>query len=111
MIVTIENNQIVSKHADGMIDQVIKSVEDFNMVCANNGGSVLCSSTMDFPDEATDDETVIALAKAIRGEDEAATEKTRKPAKREHGARVIMKAFTDTFRSLWQANIGETGKY
>jgi hypothetical protein len=46
---------------------VIQSVEDFHTVCEANGGSVMCSASMDFPEESTHDAAVIALCREIRG--------------------------------------------
>jgi len=64
-LLTIDGGKLVVKDMGdgGIVVAVLNSVGDFNIAAKAN---LMVSSTVDFPEEYTDDPAVIALARAIR---------------------------------------------
>ena len=67
MILTVHDGKLVVMNGSDNVVAVVTSVEEFNALAEANGGSMLVSSSVDFPEESTSDPVVIALANAIRG--------------------------------------------
>lgn len=68
MFLTIEGGRLVARV--GMLDESVTQIENRehldSMLLQHDGA--MCSSTVDFPEEYTDDPAVIAMCRELRGE-------------------------------------------
>jgi len=67
---SVQSDGLVLVDRDGAVLQRVNSVDDFNeLVRASEAGrfDLFVSSSVDFPEEYTDDPRVVALAREVRG--------------------------------------------